>query len=67
MTKRRRTFLFAGLGLLTLAVVIIGLVLALRHEPALYRHRALEAGPAREVFGAPQRERTQRFVATLGA
>ena len=27
----------------------------------------VEAGPASEVFGAPQRERTKRFVASLGA
>jgi cystine transport system ATP-binding protein len=27
----------------------------------------VEAGPARDVFGAPRHERTRRFVASLGA
>ncbi len=33
----------------------------------LDRGEIVEAGPAHEVFGNPQRERTKRFVATLGA
>jgi cystine transport system ATP-binding protein len=33
----------------------------------LDKGEVVEAGPAREVFGAPQRERTKRFIASLGA
>ena len=33
----------------------------------LDRGEIVEAGTAQEVFGTPQRERTKRFVATLGA
>lgn len=47
MTKRRKTVVFAGVGMLTFAVVVVALALALRHEPSFYRQRALEAGPAR--------------------
>jgi L-cystine transport system ATP-binding protein len=32
----------------------------------LDKGEVVEAGPASEVFGAPQRERTKRFVASLG-
>ncbi|HTN10061.1 MAG TPA: amino acid ABC transporter ATP-binding protein, partial [Acetobacteraceae bacterium] len=46
---------------LRLAAVIANDVVFLEHG------EVVEAGPAQQVFNAPERERTKRFIVTLGA